>query len=109
MEMDDKQVIFNVKKIRSQKGISQRKMAELLGIDPANYNRIENNLTSLKFETIIDIAKALEVDPFFLISDDEQIQQILPLLKKVSPEHKGLLMTFLSSLAEQKQITTQKT
>jgi len=49
-----------VKKIHAQKGISQREVAEKIGMDAGNYNRLLNR-PSMSASTLWSICKALDV------------------------------------------------
>lgn len=49
-----------VKKIHAQKGISQRSIAEKIGMDAGNYNRLLNR-SSMNASTLWVICKALDV------------------------------------------------
>ncbi|WP_154657232.1 helix-turn-helix domain-containing protein [Hugenholtzia roseola] len=46
---------------RQERKLRQVEMAELLGVSPATYSRIERDESSLEFEQIIRIAQTLEV------------------------------------------------
>ncbi len=54
--------------IREQKGISQRKLAELLGITPTRLNYWEKDKRQPDIEMIQNIAKALSTEPNLLLS-----------------------------------------
>lgn len=49
-----------IKAIRTHKGLSQQKIAERLNIGQSAYSRYENEAGNLEFNTIINIAEALE-------------------------------------------------
>ena len=49
-----------VKKLHAQKGISQREVAEKIGMDAGNYNRLLNR-PSMSASTLWSICKALDV------------------------------------------------
>ncbi len=50
-----------IKKIRLQKGISQKEMSDALGMAQNNYGKIERGLTELSLNRFIEIAKILDV------------------------------------------------
>lgn len=58
----------NIKKIREQKGLSQKQLAELLGISVFHLNRIENGKYDCTIVLAARIAKYLEssLDEIFL-------------------------------------------
>tara|TARA_R110000868_G_scaffold207972_5_gene457112 strand:+ start:532 stop:720 length:189 start_codon:yes stop_codon:yes gene_type:complete len=49
-----------VKKIHAEKGISQREVAEKIGMDAGNYNRLLNR-PNMSAATLWSICKALDV------------------------------------------------
>lgn len=51
-----------VREIRVNKGISQEKAAELIGIDPVNYSRLENGLSFPRPENLVKLSEALNVE-----------------------------------------------
>lgn len=53
----------NIKSIRQSKGITQKFIAEQLGISQMQYYRIENGLTKLDANIIPDVARVLDVNP----------------------------------------------
>lgn len=50
-----------LRELRTTKGLTQEKTAELMGIKPENYSRIENGLSFPKPENIEKISKILNV------------------------------------------------
>ena len=50
-----------IKELRSQKGWTQAKLAELSGVEPSNISHIERAATKLSLPTLVNIANALEV------------------------------------------------
>ena len=51
-----------LRELRTQKGLTQEKIAEFIGIKPENYSRIENGLSFPKPENIEKISKMLNID-----------------------------------------------
>ncbi|MEG1310481.1 MAG: helix-turn-helix transcriptional regulator [Romboutsia sp.] len=60
--------IKNISKIRKLKHISQVKLALKIGVTQSTISRIENNKESPTLHTIENIATALDVCPFDLMS-----------------------------------------
>lgn len=52
----------NIKKIRKEKGLTQKELGIRLGVSQAAIGQFENTESNLKMETIKKIAEALEVD-----------------------------------------------
>lgn len=57
----------NIKRIRKEKGLTQKTLGELCGINEANIRKYENNKQNPKLETARKIATALDVDVWELI------------------------------------------
>ena len=61
-------VILRVKELRLAKGLSQAALAEAAGVRQATLSAIENEQTRrVDLDVLERLAKALEVDPGFLI------------------------------------------
>jgi len=54
-------VISKIKTTRKNKGYSLEYMAEMLGLSVSGYNKIENNLSNITLERIIEIQTILEI------------------------------------------------
>lgn len=61
----------NVKKIRNQLGLSQKKVAEQLGITQQGYNLIENGKRKLDVDTIIKLSNIFNINPISIINGEE--------------------------------------
>lgn len=68
MELKDL-VAKNVRRIREEKGLSQRELASLAKIDPRYINRLENHPQNIRLDHVQIIARALEVAPYTLLQD----------------------------------------
>ncbi len=51
----------NLKKIRTQKGLSQRQLSAMCNVDNADISRMENGEINVTLNTISQLAEALEV------------------------------------------------
>jgi len=60
----------NLKKIRTQKGLSQRQLSAMCNVDNADISRMENGEINVTLNTIAQLADALEV-PFFKLMKPE--------------------------------------
>lgn len=63
----NKLYIENIKKIRTEKKLSQEKLAELSNLSSPFISDIENGKKWGSFETLVSIANALEVEPYELL------------------------------------------
>lgn len=61
----------NIKKIRKEKGMTQKELGEKLGISQSAIGQFEKKESNLKIDTIKKIAIALNVDMSRLIDTDE--------------------------------------
>ena len=60
-----------IKKIREQKGIKQKDLAEKLGISYVMLSQYERGVRTPKYKTVDKIALALDVTPLYLMYGDE--------------------------------------
>lgn len=58
----------NIKQVRSLEGISQEKLAELIGKSSHFISLLERGQSGLSVPTVIDICKALNTDPNTLLA-----------------------------------------
>ena len=61
-------VVFNILKIRRQKGFSQQYLAQQLGITVKTYARLEQGKGKLTMDTLLEIATIMEVSPYILFN-----------------------------------------
>lgn len=69
MSEDNKHIVYsNIKKTRKQRGMSQSKLAELVGYaDKTMISHIENGKIDLSTSKLAEIARALNVSPAYLM------------------------------------------
>ena len=67
-----KNFTFNLKKIRKSKNLTQNELANLTNLDQRIISRYEKNINLPTIETLVNIAKALEVSLDDLIEIKEQ-------------------------------------
>lgn len=63
MKDSSKKLGENLKKIRTEKNITQTELAEKLGVDKSFVSNLENGKTNPTLSTITNLAQALEVSP----------------------------------------------
>ena len=63
--------VFNMKKYRKKKQLSQMKLAEMLNTSTSYIGEIEINRKILSLEMVEKISNALEIEPFRLFIDDK--------------------------------------
>lgn len=54
-------IYTKIRNLREQRGLKQQNMADLLNINQATYNKIENAQLRVKADVLIKIAEILEV------------------------------------------------
>lgn len=67
----------NLKKLRESKGITQARLAEMVGTSQPTINRIEKGSQSVSLHMLSDIAEALGVPVWLLLADDRAEALIL--------------------------------
>jgi transcriptional regulator with XRE-family HTH domain len=63
--------VFNMKKYRKKRKLSQMKLAEMLNTSTSYIGEIEINRKAPSMEMVEKIAKALNIEPFRLFVDDK--------------------------------------
>ena len=71
-----------MKEARNKKGLTQERLAELLGVDRLHVNRLENIAKACSIELLIDISQLLDVSTDYLlkgppvISSDARVRML---------------------------------
>lgn len=91
MEKKDVMVMVgnNVRRYRMERGLTQEKLAELLGKNPSMIARIEGGVRMMSLPTLIDMANKLQVSVDALCGKNEEkrdLSNILSLLNGQSEE-----------------------
>lgn len=76
-EEEMKQVRELIKTKRKEKKLSQKFMAEKLGISQNHYSQIESGTRNMNIEYFFDIMKVLGVDNFFKSKEDDGVGEAL--------------------------------
>jgi transcriptional regulator with XRE-family HTH domain len=72
----------NIKKLRKQRGVMQKQLASDIGISVSYLSLIESGHKVPSLQTIIYIAKCLEVDPSFIVTQNKSYFAIQNILKE---------------------------
>lgn len=72
--------------LRSQRGVSQRRLAEVLGLDPSALSRIESGERGLAVSELVALAEFLGVDIDALLRDEVDA---LPLFRNEGGPEQG--------------------
>ena len=86
-----KTAVNNIKKTREEKGISQKRMAEAIGVSTNHVSAIERGEKKGSFEVIIAMSRVLKTPLSVLAHDDDKTH--------VMPE----LSLYISKLSQQEQ------
>lgn len=105
MEKSEKNVVANIIKIRGNKGLTKRDVAQIMGINEASYGRIENGKIALSYSHLVGIAKCFEMSVYDIISypiklveksDDENdpVEAILQIRLRRDKQDQALKLVF---------------
>ncbi|MDE6138212.1 MAG: helix-turn-helix domain-containing protein [Candidatus Gastranaerophilales bacterium] len=94
-----------LRELRIQRGLTQEKMSEIIGIQPENYSRIENGVSFPKPDNISKMASALKVElsELFQFKHLDNYEEILAsLVDKLHTDKEStvLVYKFLKSLGK---------
>ena len=62
---------INVRKYRTEKGLTQEALADLTGLHRTYINAIERERRNISIDNIENIASALDIDAYLLLKDVE--------------------------------------
>ncbi len=97
--MDDKSIKHTIRSRRKELGLTQNKMAEMLGIDERTYKLIESEQgTKMVYPRMEEIARALDLSLSALIGDKEETDPAL--LKDERTQAETLVADLRMELAE---------
>ena len=92
MNDSEKSALEKIKTLRNQKGLSQAKMAELIGISQTGYAKIESTVTeNIALSVAVSMAKALNVgfnELFDIDGDSQKIEKLEKKIEKLEKENK---------------------
>lgn len=83
-----------IQQARKNAGLSQKQLGEKLGLSASMIGQWENDLRNPKIETLVRIAKALNVDYVLLLGSDEQIYHTRGYVSGVKDITDGLMLDF---------------
>lgn len=74
-EIDYKELGNNIRKIRTQKGMSQITLAKVIGVSQTHMSNIENGNTGISLLTAIKISKQLECSVDNLVNGENNVDK----------------------------------
>ena len=99
----------NLKRLRKQCGLTQSSLAEVLGMETHNLNRIENGKSFPKPETLVKIANHFKISPYELfLNENDKISLIIHTLQR-HPERIDDIFNILQVLTENASLSDEKT
>jgi transcriptional regulator with XRE-family HTH domain len=104
----------NIKRIRTEKGIQQKKMALDLGLNQSNYSKIENGKREPSIElinklsdylgvTVNDLFNEVEQTPKEVTVEDKNLQEQMKLIQQLDEEDRFIVFRMIDKL-----LTTKK-
>jgi transcriptional regulator with XRE-family HTH domain len=100
--MEINQVIIGerIRSKRSERGLTQKALAELVGISPPAINRFEKGIKVPSIDTLAKLAKILGVSTDFLLGSgadddifvDEEVKDAFKEFKQLSPENRQQIL-----------------
>lgn len=94
----DTEIGHRVRKMRENRSMTQRKLAEKVMVSPSSIARLESGQTMVSVFTIIKIAEVLNTPVSFLLSgcvedlDMSGIMEIVKKLERCTPEQREMLL-----------------
>ncbi len=70
--MKAKEIGATVRAVRTERGLTTTKLADMVGISQAQVSRLENGQQGFRSPTLVKLAKALKVPPFRLFMTDKE-------------------------------------
>lgn len=103
-EVDYKQLGIKIKKMRQSEGLTQDKLAEIVGCNTSHISNIENNYTKVSLNLLLAIANALNTSIDYLLSEqyDNSVfaldHEILRAIKNLDIEKKEKILKIIKIL-----------
>ncbi|MFZ9847360.1 MAG: helix-turn-helix domain-containing protein [Flavobacteriales bacterium] len=104
----------NLRKLRIQKGLSQKEVADLMGVATTQYGRIENGKTTPTIASLFKVSKALKVNirtfigPLEIADQDIKDKTILEkakMLEELGDEDRKAIFRIIELAAKQKKFS----
>lgn len=96
-----KEIADRIRELRIARGMTQGELAQALGLKSrSSINKIEKDAYELGLDKIKKIAKALDVDPDYLVfgDRDDKKKEIEELVDRLSDNQRDAVLAFLRTL-----------
>lgn len=100
-----KEIAERIKKIRLERGMTQQDLADALGLKSrSSINKIEMDSYEIGLDKVKKIAKALDVDPDYLVFGDRETkrEEIDQLFNQLTEAQQDAVLAFLRSLTSER-------
>ncbi len=104
----------NIKKLREDKGLRQKEVANALDIGYSNYNKIENGNREISVKELqrlagfynISVDQVINLDgdlPKEVVIEDKQAQEQLKLMQELDEEERSMIFKMIDSFLTKKK------
>jgi len=103
-----------IKRIRTAKGLSQKEVLNISGLDKAQFSRIENGKTDPSFTTLEKIAKALGISISELFATTDEIKEVnshdktvmekVTLIESLNDDEKNTIYSMLDAFVGKRKL-----
>lgn len=94
-----------IKHYRERKNLSQKHVADQMGISQNAYSKIENNLTQLTVHHVKQLARILEIPITDLLKDEYEIHKpLFPANRNITREDLVIMLDHLKEKLEHKHV-----
>jgi len=103
-----------IKRIRTAKGLSQKEVLNISGLDKAQFSRIENGKTDPSFTTLEKIAKALGISISELFATTDEIKEVnshdktvmekVSLIESLNDDEKNTIYSMLDAFVGKRKL-----
>jgi len=108
MEATHALLLQNIKRIRKEKGLTQKDVAEGCDMLVPTYSRLERGGANPSLNTMVRIAEALDVPVIELLQSseikDKSVAQKLEIIERLSDYNKNVVNIMLDSMIEKDRV-----
>lgn len=96
---------MNLKRIRQLKGLTQRDLAEMAGLEQPTVSKIEQGYDGVTLRTLNRIADALDISLLELLGEDRSAAEkaIIAAFRRLSPDRQRGWLDMAEAIAPQQQ------
>jgi transcriptional regulator with XRE-family HTH domain len=104
MDINNESIGSKIRNYREAKGLSQKELADIIGISWRHYIYIEHGERKLNIGLLVSLANALDITPDVLLADyltgtnEPQNAEVLALFNECNPTEKAILLDMLKRM-----------